>query len=85
MHRQNKVAAGDNQENHIGQCYASTSSTPATVQPNEPQVYNTRTAETMAPQKLEERSKGKHIFQTITIVDSSPKNEILLFTCVEIL
>lgn len=57
MHRQNKVAAGDNQENHIGQCYASTSSTPATVQPNEPQVYNTRTAETMAPQKLEERSK----------------------------
>ncbi|XP_067843320.1 UBX domain-containing protein 4 [Heptranchias perlo] len=45
MHRQKHVAAGDNQENHIGQSQASTSESPETGQPNESQVYGTKTAE----------------------------------------
>ncbi|XP_078259522.1 UBX domain-containing protein 4 [Rhinoraja longicauda] len=75
MNRQKKVAAGDNQENHIGQCYASTSSTPVTVEPNDPHVYNTRTAETMAPQKLEERSKESPVNKELPD-NAGPSNSI---------
>ncbi|XP_069791272.1 UBX domain-containing protein 4 isoform X1 [Narcine bancroftii] len=59
MHRQKNVAAGDNQENHIGQCHASTSESPENVEPNQPQVLNTRTTETLAPKVLEGKSKDK--------------------------
>ncbi|XP_067891143.1 UBX domain-containing protein 4 isoform X2 [Heterodontus francisci] len=57
MHRQKNVAAaGDNQENHVGQSQASTSESPETAEPNEPQVSD-KTTESMGTTALPVRSK----------------------------
>ncbi|XP_038645850.1 LOW QUALITY PROTEIN: UBX domain-containing protein 4 [Scyliorhinus canicula] len=56
MHRQKNVAAaGDNQENHVGQSQAS--EFPENTQPNVPQVSDTKTTETMATTALQVRPK----------------------------
>ncbi|XP_072328391.1 UBX domain-containing protein 4 isoform X2 [Scyliorhinus torazame] len=56
MHRQKNVAAaGDNQENHVGQSQAS--EFPENTQPNMPQVSDTKTTETMATTALQVRPK----------------------------
>ncbi|XP_041056015.1 UBX domain-containing protein 4 [Carcharodon carcharias] len=58
MHRQKNVAAaGDNQENHIGQSQASASEFPESAQANEPQVCDIKTTETMASAALQVRAK----------------------------
>uniref|UniRef100_UPI00398E4BED UBX domain-containing protein 4 isoform X2 n=1 Tax=Pristiophorus japonicus TaxID=55135 RepID=UPI00398E4BED len=58
MHRhKNVAAAGDNQENHVGQSQASTSEPPETVQPSEPQVFDTKTTATMETAELYVRPK----------------------------
>ncbi|XP_051880975.1 UBX domain-containing protein 4 isoform X2 [Pristis pectinata] len=75
MHRQKNVAAGDNQENHIGQCHASTSKSAETVQPNEPQGFTTRTTETRAPEELEERSKESPVNKGLSD-HAGPSNRI---------
>ncbi|XP_078084174.1 UBX domain-containing protein 4 [Mustelus asterias] len=56
MHRQKNVAAaGDNQENHVGQSQAS--ECPETTQPNVPPASDTKTGDTMSTAALQVRPK----------------------------
>ncbi|XP_048454605.1 UBX domain-containing protein 4 isoform X2 [Rhincodon typus] len=60
MHRQKNVAAaaaGDNQENHVGQNQASTSEASGTTEPNEPQVSDLKTTETLPATASQVRPK----------------------------
>ncbi|GCC31094.1 UBX domain-containing protein 4 [Chiloscyllium punctatum] len=59
MHRQKNVAAaaGDNQENHVGQNQASTSEASGITQQNEPQVSDLKTTETLAATGPQVRSR----------------------------
>ncbi|XP_060683823.1 UBX domain-containing protein 4 [Hemiscyllium ocellatum] len=60
MHRQKNVAAaaaGDNQENHVGQSQASTSEASGITHQNEPQVSDLKTTETLAATGPQVRSR----------------------------